>query len=369
LAGRLFSVTDCCGIGTIVGTNKEGLWRLDEAGAWRRLDDGAFSVTDATELWRNGDTLLAAGETGLFAGTDDGATWQVAPGLPTPVSALLADPAEPSRWVAGTPTGVYLSRDAGDTWQPVSPPWMVWDMAFGPTGRLFVARSNGLAFVDDLSGAEIPWQESDDMGRVFFLRVRPNPGRPQQVWSGTWGNNIAASDDGGASVRPLHNGLETLSGLDLLWHATPGQVTLATIEGLYRTDDGGQSWFRLPGPLENQTVHSLLQTEDGVIWAGAADGLWRSADFGVTWQRVEALPAAAVVRLGRLDAPAGWLWAGAEGAGLWLSRDSGQTWAFGGLAGRTVYSLLLNPARPGELVAATDAGIRVTEMQGSRGAE
>ncbi|GAB4441061.1 MAG: hypothetical protein Kow0031_23060 [Anaerolineae bacterium] len=369
LAGRLYSVTDCCGPGTIVGTNKEGLWRLDEAGAWRRLDDGTFSVADVTELWRGGDTLLAAGETGLFASIDGGQTWQVTPGLPTPVSTLLVDPAEPARWVAGTPTGVYLSRDAGDTWQPVSPPWTVWDMAFGPTGRLFVARSNGLAFVDDLSGAEIPWQESDDMGRVFFLRVRPNPGQPQQVWSGTWGNNIAASDDGGASVRPIHNGLETLSGLDLLWHATPGQVTLATIEGLYRTDDGGQSWFRLPGPLENQTVHSLLQTEDGAIWAGAADGLWRSADFGVTWQRVEAVPAAAVVRLGRLDNSAGWLWAGAEGAGLWLSRDGGQTWAFGGLAERTVYSLLLNPARPGELVAATDAGIRVAETKGSQGAE
>lgn len=363
LAGRLYSVTDCCGPGTIIGTNKEGVWRLDGTGAWQRLDDGAFSVTDATELWRSGDTLLAAGETGLFASTDGGETWQLALGLPTPVSDLLVDPAEPSRWVAGTPTGVYLSRDAGDTWQSVSPPWTVWDLAFGPTGRLFAARSNGLAFVDDLSGDEISWRESDDMSRVFFLRVRPNPGQPEQVWSGTWGNNIAASDDGGASVRPLHHGLETLSGLDLLWHATPGQVTLATIEGLYRTDDGGQSWFKLPGPLENQTVHSLLQTEDGIIWAGAADGLWRSADFGVNWQRVESAPAAAVVRLGRLDAPEGWLWAGAEGAGLWLSRDGGQTWEFGGLAERTVYNLLLNPARTGELVAATDVGILAAPSQ------
>lgn len=95
--------------------------------------------------------------------------------------------------------------------------------------------------------------------------MAPHPEEEGVLWAGTWGNNVAVSSDGGATVAPLHNGLETLSALDVLWHPTPGQATIATIEGLYRTDDGGASWFKLPGPLMQQTVHSLLQTDDGVL--------------------------------------------------------------------------------------------------------
>ena len=148
---------------------------------------------------------------------------------------------------------------------------------------------------------------------------------------------------------------------------------------MYRTDDGGQSWFKLPGPLAHQTVYSLLQTDDGAIWAGAADGLWRSPDYGVTWARIESLPPAALIHLGRLAVPPPspplrppfvfqpteakvylpheWLWAGTEGAGLWLSQDNGDTWQFAGLPRRTVYTVLFDPLQPDRLVAATDRGI------------
>ncbi|MFN3983016.1 MAG: WD40/YVTN/BNR-like repeat-containing protein, partial [Caldilinea sp.] len=115
------------------------------------------------------------------------------------------------------------------------------------------------------------------------------------------------------------------------------------------------SWFNLPGALTRQTVYALLQGDDGVLWAGAADGLWRSNDYGVTWQRINALAATTVIRLGRIELPDGPLyWAGSEDAGLWLSRDLGATWRFGGLAERSVYAL----AAAGEqLMAATDTGI------------
>ena len=179
--------------------------------------------------------------------------------------------------------------------------------------------------------------------------------------------------------------METLSSLDLIWHPTPGQVTLATFEGLYRTDDGGQSWFKLPGPLAQQTVYSLLQTDDGTIWAGATNGLWRSQDYGVTWNQIETLLQAAVIRLDRLNVPSPspplnppfvfqppeakvyqtheWLWAGTEGAGLWLSQDNGATWQFAGLPQRTVYSVMFDPLMQRHLIAATDRGIFAVETK------
>ncbi len=292
---------------------------------------------------------------GLFFSDDGGRTWQGAEGLPPTTGDLLVDPANPARWLAGTPVGVYGSPDGGRSWQAVGPPRVVWDMAFGPQGRLFVGRRNGLAWADELSASPIPWHIADGMEQVYFLSVNPHPVEPGLVWTGTWGNNIGVSEDGGQSIEPLHNGLETLSGLDLIWHPTPGQVTLATIEGLYRTDDGGGSWFKLPGPLVHQTVYSLLQGEDGAIWAGAADGLWVSRDYGVTWSRAGGLPAVTVLRLGTVG-PEGRLWAGTERGGLWLQGQAGE-WQFAGLAGLSVYNLFGDPLQPGQWVAATDGGV------------
>ena len=232
-------------------------------------------------------------------------------------------------------------------------------MAFGTEGRLFVARSDGVAWANHLAGTPVAWQVADGLNGVLFFSTNPHPTRPDLLWAGTWGNDVGVSKDGGQTLESLGNGLETLSVLDVLWHPRPGQVTVATIEGLYRTDDGGESWFKLPGSLTQQTVYNLLQTDEGTILAAAADGLWASSDYGVIWALVETMPVVSVPRLGQLSTPDGqtWLWAGTEADGLWLSDDGGHNWLFGGLAGRTVYNLLVDPLQPDSLIAATDRGI------------
>jgi ligand-binding sensor domain-containing protein len=194
------------------------------------------------------------------------------------------------------------------------------------------------------------------METVTFFTVSPDPQNPAAVLAGSWGNDIGVTDDFKAGMQPLHNGLETLSVLSILRHPSPGQFTIGTIEGLYRSDDGGASWFKLPGDLAEQTVYALQQTSDGSLWAGAADGLWRSDDYGASWQRIPALPPAAVIRLGEVvhDGRAT-LWAGTEDSGVWLSADNGDTWKYGGLAPRSVYALIVSGGR---LVAATDEGLR-----------
>lgn len=358
LDGQLASVAACCGVDTLAGSENQGLWRLDASG-WQRLDGGALDPYQITGLLRQGKRIYASTGVGLLT-SDDGRDWQVAPGLATVITDLAVDPGEPAHWIAATPAGVYRSQNRGATWQAISPPWRVYELVWGVQGRLFAAHSEGLAWSDDLATAPVDWQQASGLDRVTFFAVAPHPDEADVLWAGTWGNNVAVSRDGGATVAPIHNGLETLSALDVLWHPTPGQATIATIEGLYRTDDNGVSWFKLPGPLLQQTVHSLMQTPDGVIWAGAADGLWRSADYGAAWQRVDGLPAMTVLRLGALSMPdltGNWLWAGTEGKGVWLSGDGGVTWRLGGLASYSVPRLLVDPAQPGRLLAATDAGL------------
>jgi photosystem II stability/assembly factor-like uncharacterized protein len=351
--GRLVATT-----GNWVGSFESGLWRADGAGGWS-LDASQFQRAEFLDMIAHAGQIYAAGSFGLFTQAGDDPAWQPIPGLPPVVTDLWIDPQEPERWLASTPAGIYRSRDAGQSWSLVSPLWSTFDLAGDSQGRLWVATNDGLYVTDDPSADPIPWQEPAGMNTVFFFRVNPHPTDPAQIWASSWGNNIGASQDGGASFAPIHNGLETLSAIDILWHAVPGQATIATIEGLYRTDDGGASWFKLPGPLMGQTVHALYQGGDGVIWAGAADGLWRSGDYGVTWARAAGMSPVTVHRLGRIPGPGGdpWLWAGSEYEGLWLSRDGGASWHFGGLAGRSVFALAPDPLRAGHWLAATDGGI------------
>ncbi|HHW87818.1 MAG TPA: hypothetical protein GX400_16630 [Chloroflexi bacterium] len=371
LQGRLYTVLDCCTAGALVGGSHTGLWQLQPDEEWQRVDGAVFDYLEFSDAIRLDDQMIWATTNGVFAAQDDApldrlTSWRAVQGLPVTVTALLVDPADSTLWLAGTPTGVYRSLDAGASWQAISPPWVVWDMALGVDGRLYVATTGGVHSTAEVQRDPVVWRTAAGLEEVTFFTVSPDTTSADRFWAGTWGNDIGVSKDGGETIARLGAGLETLSILSILRHPTPGQFTVGTIEGLFRSDDDGASWFKLPGALTRQTVYALLQGDDGVLWAGAADGLWRSNDYGVTWQRINALAATTVIRLGRIDLPDGPLyWAGSEDAGLWLSRDLGATWRFGGLAGRSVYAL----APAGEQwLAATDMGIAASSFSALLGA-
>ncbi len=362
LQGTLLSAIGCCGGGTLLGTNQGGLWQQAVDGGWQRVDGDYFAGLEIVDGLIDGTTVYVATANGLFAAgrpTDDArpSGWRKVKGLPATITDLLVAPQDANLWVAATPAGVYRSRDGGQSWQPISPPWIVWDLGWGVDGRLWAALADGLATAQDAAAASVTWRRAGGMEGVTFFTVSPDPAAADHVWAGAWGNAIGVSSDGGATLLTQYNGLETLSVLAILRHPTPGQFTIGTIEGLYRSDDGGASWFKLPGELARQTVYALQQTPDGALWAGAANGLWHSQDYGASWQRTPQLPPTAVIRIGAVNAADGsLLWAGSEDSGLWWSQDNGATWRFAGLAGRSVYALLPDAERQ-QLLAATDAGI------------
>jgi photosystem II stability/assembly factor-like uncharacterized protein len=357
-SNKLYSVLNCCGPGAMIGTKFSGMWQLSEEDSWERIDSSLFDSTDITELLQLKGEIYAAGSKALLQSSDTGQTWAKVESLPATLSDLLIDPTTPARWFVATAAGIYRSRDSGQTWQAVSPSWTVWDMAFDPDGRLFVGRANGIAWTDDLSEPTISWQETNGLNEVFFFNVDPYPSDSRVLVAGTWGNGLGLSYDSGNTMRSVHLGRGALSVLDVLWHPNEGQLTGGTIEGVYRTDNFGEDWFKLPGALKRQTVYSLLQTKDTVIWAGATNGLWFSQDYGATWQPVNTIPEATVIRLGQVALPdEDWLWAGTELSGLWLSKDQGQSWHFGGLAGQSIYSLQVDLLQPDRLIAATNRGL------------
>ena len=94
----------------------------------------------------------------IFKSADYGKTWvSIAANIPGgPVNVVREDPKVKDMLYAGTDTGVYVSRDAGATWNVLGsglPTSYVWDIAIHPRDNALVIATNGrgMWIIDDLA--------------------------------------------------------------------------------------------------------------------------------------------------------------------------------------------------------------------------
>ncbi len=148
----------------------------------------------------------------------------------------------------------------------------------------------------------------------------------------------------------------------------------ATAVGVYCSTTGGRTWT-LPAtgasvPFAEAVAPSPGFGQDRTIFVCAADGLYRSADAGETWQQVlvGSRMLSAAVALG--DGYKGLVvLAGTETDGVLRSVDGGRTWtgANAGLLDLTVIALALSPAFGSDRIgfAGTASGLYRTRNGGS----
>ncbi len=264
-----------------------GVYRTDDAGgSWRRLDsypsDYAHSV-----LAHPGDpsTVYVGSEPAtVFRSTDGGATWRELAGFravpeaadwgfhsPTRdshVRDLRAAPNDASRLYAGIEVGgMVRSDDGGQTWKQLP----------------------GL---------------NDDIHCVHLSGARP-----QRVYVAT-ARAPYRSDDAGDHWDPINAGLDRRYTLHIA--AAPGDadVVLVTVSEnarrlnpqFYRSTDAGRNWALVEGlgqgadPEDMVVAFDWDPEESNTVYAGTdGGGLFRSQDQGVTWNRLPAqLPTVAV---------------------------------------------------------------------------
>jgi photosystem II stability/assembly factor-like uncharacterized protein len=245
---------------------------------------------------------------GVCVSRDFGASWKVeAKGLPPkPVTSIVLDPRSPkdarTLYAGVFDEGVYKSTDAGLTW---------------------TLKKSGLGHPDNM--------------RVYRVILHAD---------GTVFATICAKRPSG------------------------GQPLMAQGVGLYRSKDGAETWEKI------NTSQPLLYTKDfsvhprdsrrillGACDAGRGDqsgGLYRTEDGGQTWQRIGRQ---GPQTFGGYYHPqhGGWIYMtlteGAPGAGLWLSRDNGQTWqAFNELPFSNIQRVEFDPADPARIYLTTFGG-------------
>ncbi|MBU0493313.1 MAG: hypothetical protein KKA73_00525 [Chloroflexi bacterium] len=348
-----------------------GLYRsTDEGSTWQRLDGPTAAgypplhgATALSLLALDADRVLVGTDgIGLLATANGGETWQpVDVSLGTPrLAAILPHPTRPGVAYAGAADGVYRSTDGGDSWQLVT----------GALGRLdvlalavhpldpntvYAGTTTGVYRSTDGGNFWHPWMTGIENVTIYSFTFHPTD--PAIIYAGSRGNNVCRTTNGGVSWAPIHNGLETLTAFDVLVDARNPQVlTIGTVEGIYRSGDGGESWEKLA--LGELSIFDLAEA-GGFLYAGTTDGVYVSRDGGSTWaaQRQE-MGAQTVIALLADPGRPGVLYAGTIGAGVYRSDDGGVTWRAWSrnLAGATIYDLALDPFDEQRLYAATDQG-------------
>lgn len=371
-----------------------------------RSEDGDFrAVTLAPSSPET--VYLATSEGRFFRSRDGGGSWTAFPGFGF-VHELAVDPRDPATVWAAASLGVWVSRDAGESWKPANR-GMPFDrrglidrdvrtlvvdpsspeILYAGLGEFGGAASDG-GVAKSTNGGRSWWIEPQrGLSGAHFGFVRFDPSVPGAVYAGLvrmpgvpvtyW--RIVRSLDGGRRWEPFAERLGALG--DLAFDpAAPGVVIAAGEEGVWRSADGGASWRRL-SRLDGRPVFRLAVAARGTILAAGGCGLWRSADRGRTWRQVlpcgpnppgSEYPAGVEVRdfavdpssprrvYARVilpDAPGGmveWLLRSGDAGETWrIVRDGGPL-AIAPMDPRVLYLGRLNPVDGYELLRSEDRG-------------
>jgi photosystem II stability/assembly factor-like uncharacterized protein len=190
------------------------------------------------------------------------------------------------------------------------------------------------------------------------LYIRLKFERVYESWDS--GQNWEARWEGLGAAREVIS-MDLGSSGFLIAGANDGLFRWACPEHSRREPDEGL-WQRVAPELEGQTVFTVVidPRDETVVYAGATDGLWRSQDGGDSWSRWgEGLTGITVTAVGLDPVDGRVAYAGTLYEGLYVTEDGGATWCpeQGGVpTTASVRTILLSPDGQ-QVYVATDQGI------------
>jgi photosystem II stability/assembly factor-like uncharacterized protein len=270
---------------------------------------------------------------GLFRSRDLGGTWLNADvGLfLNSALAVAVDPGDSNHLLLGTDLGLMRSRSGGRSWTPEAQGQIigaVFALAFAPGGQsaLCAAPSGVFRFQDG------QWRQADapaDAAPARALAISQLSGRIYLLGR----NGLFASDDGGQSYDRVTSSLPQSAEISALAVAQqPGEILLAVIDGqLMASEDGGRQWQPRTQGLGDTPIDTVVLDPSSPqrAWVAGADSVYLSDDLGATWRAVgRPLPEHGTrVRGIAADAPAMTLVVTSH-RGMYRSEDGGQSWTF-----------------------------------------
>lgn len=277
----------------------------------------------------------------------------------------------PTPWKGGVGGVVYKTTDAGENWEKI------WD--------------GGMPS----SLARYMWIDPRDPDVLYVstgIFDRSAVGEAQSPEDPMGGLGILKSTDGGATWRILgkENGLRNLYVGSLYMHPDQPDVLLAGVGhqggpesqsywdkletdgepipfGVYRTEDGGESWTQtiIPDELEEFSSVELCPTDPNIGYAASRFSMYRTTDAGKTWELTAkpwsppGISAGFPIDMQCDPRDEDRVFVNNYGGGNYLSEDGGKTWvpASNGYTGAQVFEMAIDPDNPARLYVMAFSGL------------
>jgi photosystem II stability/assembly factor-like uncharacterized protein len=281
-AGRVSAVTGAVGQPGVyyMGLPIGGVWKTTSAGVtWFPVFDSIKDVSSigSVEVAPSNPDIVYVGTggvnegNGVYKSTDAGKSWQhLGMDQTRAIPLMLVDPGNPdlvlmaalgSSRIADGNRGVFRTTDGGKTW----------------TRTLYV---------DSTTGAENLAWAYDHPEVILATTIRRGGGRGGRGADAAGasvetGTNLYKSTDEGVTWKKISgNGLPTLTGrvsVAVAMHTNAQRIFLIGTFGLYRSDDGGNSWRRIAerdvragGPERTAANDARIANGQG----GYTSGVW-----------------------------------------------------------------------------------------------
>ena len=286
-----------------IGVNNGGVWKTTDFGrTWDpifddqptgSIGDVAVAPSDPNIVYvASGEGIqrpdLSVGD-GIYRSSDAGKTWtHLGLAAGQQMGGLAIDPHDPDRIfvaVLGHPygpnpeRGVYRSTDGGKTWEKV----LYKDENTGAVQVTLDPSNPQIVYADLWAGRQGPWENG--------------------AWDGP-NSGLFKSADGGTTWHQLTQGLPTtaqgLSRIGFCIAPSDPSRLYATVEagangGIYRSDDGGESWKKLNSDQrfwgrgdDFAEVKADPKNKDIVYTADVV--VWKSVDGGASWNAFKGAP-------------------------------------------------------------------------------
>ncbi len=377
---------------TLLSRDRGNSWEYHPAGLDNL---GLFTSAVVSPRYAVDNTVFMTNDvSGVFRSTDRGRSWmQLNDGLPTLAlkhsAAAVDDGGQVVLLVSGIAGGLYRSADYGASWVTViSPDVIVGALAMSPDfdqdGTVLAGDTSGALFVSEDGGWTFSQRDPlTAAGPIMQIEFTPGYGSTGEIYLGTV-TGLYFSDSRATSFTSVQSfGSEWVSALavspdyetDLtLFAATPTQ-------GLFKSIDAGQTWtlYETGKELAAQTNYHFLDieisdafAEDATVFLATFEGLFRSENGGESWSELETRPPELImdVALSSDVASDGIMLVSTYGGGLYVTQDAGATWEVSNLGVTQPYTydvaVLRNPGDEPILLAA-EAGYLLQSTAGGTG--
>lgn len=353
-----------------VGTHTYGkIFKSSDFGEnWKQVNNKFTEsfISDIVVDPKNPKTVYAATGEGVFKSEDGGIVFKKSStGLPKSyLTHLIIDPKNQNILYTSTfNAGLYKTADGAKNWTAKNkglPYYSVEMVRFNPKdSSLIVATEVGIYLSRDRQVFSQVGPEG-----LYATCISFDPSDANYVYVGTYLKGLYRSDDGGNTWSKIPNAIE---GADI-WDIEIDPKDYKTIyvatykNGIYKSIDMGSNFKQINSGLKSKDVYAIAidPSNSQIIYAATALGAFKSTNGGTTWNEINK----GITNLFLYDIEVNpkdpkLVYAASQDGGVYKSTDAGSSWVefSNGLEDKRVYDITLNPSYPNVLAAGTRSGV------------